>query len=176
MTDQRTSQLVVQGWQSKQQGDTDRLNAASQIAAVAVAKGNVAAQQAAVNRLQELIAFKEIKAPFDGVVTARNVDIGDLVNRRRPILDGPCSRSPHIHRMRIYVQVPQAFLGDLAPGVKATLRVPGHKEPFEATLVSSSNAVAETSRTALIELQAVTIPDGKLLTWRFRVGSIPPPG
>ena len=50
VTDQRTSQLVVQGWSSKQQGDTDRLNAASQLAALAVAKANVVAQQAAVNR------------------------------------------------------------------------------------------------------------------------------
>jgi membrane fusion protein, multidrug efflux system len=61
-TDQRTSQLVVQGWQSKQQGDNDRLNAASQLAALAVAKANVVAQQAAVKRLEELTAFEEIKA------------------------------------------------------------------------------------------------------------------
>ena len=82
-TDQRTSQLVVQGWQSKQQGDNDRLNAASQAAALSVAKANVVAQQAAVKRLEELTAFEQIKAPFDGVVTARNVDIGDLVNAGR---------------------------------------------------------------------------------------------
>src|SRR5277367_3646825 len=72
-TDQRTSQLVVQGWQSKQQGDNDRLNAASQLAGLAVARANVVAQQAAVSRLQELTGFEKIKAPFDGVVTARNV-------------------------------------------------------------------------------------------------------
>ena len=47
---------------------------------MSVAKANVVAQQAAVNRLQELTGFEQIKAPFDGVVTARNVDIGDLVN------------------------------------------------------------------------------------------------
>ena len=108
-TDQRTSQLVVQGWQSKQQGDNDRLNAAAQSAALSVAKGNVVAQQAAVKRLEELTAFEEIKAPFDGVVTARNVDIGDLVNA-----GGNTGRAlfqvADVHRMRIYVQVPQAFL------------------------------------------------------------------
>jgi membrane fusion protein (multidrug efflux system) len=164
-TDVRTSQLVVQGWQSKQQGDNDRLNAASQAAALSVAKANVVAQQAAVKRLEELTAFEEIKAPFDGIVTARNVDIGDLVNA-----GGNTGRAlfqvADLHRMRIYVQVPQAFLGELAPGVKATLHLPGQKETFEAQLVSTSNAVAETSRTSLVELQADN-PDNKLWPGAF---------
>jgi membrane fusion protein, multidrug efflux system len=164
-TNQRTSQLVVQGWQSKQQGDNDRLNAAAQSAALSVAKGNVVAQQAAVKRLEELTAFEEIKAPFDGVVTARNVDIGDLVNA-----GGNTGRAlfqvADVHRMRIYVQVPQAFLAELAPGVKATLHLPGQKETFEAQLVSTSNAVTETSRTSLVELQADN-PDNKLWPGAF---------
>src|ERR1700733_11066954 len=164
-TDVRTSQLVVQGWQSKQQGDNDRLNAASQAAALSVAKANVVAQQAAVKRLEELTAFEEIKAPFDGVVTARNVDIGDLVNA-----GGNTGRAlfqvADIHRMRIFVNVPQAFLGELAPGIKATLHLPGQKETFEAQLASTSNALAETSRTALVELQADN-PDGKLWPGAF---------
>ena len=164
-TDQRTSQLVVQGWQSKQQGDNDRLNAAAQSAGLAVAKANVTAQQSAVKRLEELTAFEEIRAPFDGVVTARNLDIGDLVNA-----GGNTGRALYqvadIHRMRIFVNVPQAFLGELAPGIKATLHLPGQKETFEAQLVSTSNALAETSRTALVELQADN-PDGKLWPGAF---------
>ena len=71
-----------------------------------------------------------------------------------------------IHRMRIYVNVPQAFLGELAPGIKATLHLPGQKETFEAELVSTSNALAENSRTALVELQADN-PDGKLWPGAF---------
>jgi len=165
VTDLRTSQLVAQGWQSKQQGDTDRLNAASQLAALAVAKANVVAQQAAVSRLEQLTSFEQIKAPFDGVVTARSVDIGDLVNA-----GGNTGRAlfqiSDIHRVRIYVNVPQAFLGELAPGVKATLHLPGQKETFEAELVSTSNSLAENSRTALIELQADN-PDGKLWPGSF---------
>ena len=123
------------------------------------------AQQAAVSRLEELTRFEEIKAPFDGVVTARNVDIGDLVNA-----GGTSGRAlfqiADIHRMRIYVNVPQAFLGELAPGIKATLHLPGQKETFEAELASTSNALAENSRTALIELQADN-PDGKLWPGAF---------
>jgi membrane fusion protein (multidrug efflux system) len=156
---------VTEGWSSKQQGDTDHLNAASRAAAVSVAKANVVAQQAAVSRLQELTSFEQIKAPFDGVVTARNVDIGDLVNA-----GGTTGRAlfqiADIHRMRIYVNVPQAFLGDLAPGIRATLHLPGQNETFEAELVSTSNALAENSRTALIELQADN-PEGKLWPGAF---------
>ncbi len=165
VTDQRTSQLVAEGWSSKQQGDTDHLTAAARAAAVSVAKANVVAQQAAVSRLEQLTGFEAIKAPFDGVVTARNVDIGDLVNA-----GGTAGRAlfqvADIHRMRIYVNVPQAFLGQLAPGVKATLHLPGQKETFEAELVSTSNALAENSRTALIELQADN-PGGNLWPGAF---------
>ncbi len=132
---------------------------------MSVAKANVVAQQAAVSRLEELTGFEQIKAPFDGVVTARSVDIGDLVNA-----GGTTGRAlfqiADIHRMRIYVNVPQAFLGELAPGIKATLRLPGQKETFEAELVSTSNALAENSRTALVELQADN-PDGKLWPGAF---------
>jgi membrane fusion protein (multidrug efflux system) len=164
-TDQRTSQLVVQGWQSKQQGDNDRLNAASQAAALSVAKANVVAQQAAVKRLDELTAFEEIRAPFDGVVTARNVDIGDLVNAGGNT-GSALFQIADVHRMRIYVNVPQAFLGELAPGIKATLHLPGQKETFEAQLVSTSNALVESSRTSLVELQADN-PDNKLWPGAF---------
>src|SRR6202021_522985 len=61
VTDARTSQLVTQGWSSKEQGDTDRLTAASRMAALSVAKANVVAQQAAVGRLVELIGFGHIQ-------------------------------------------------------------------------------------------------------------------
>jgi len=68
--------------------------------------------------------------------------------------------------MRVYVSVPQGFLGELAPGVKATLRLPGLKQTFEAEFVSTANALVESSRTALIELQADN-PDGKLWPGAF---------
>ena len=170
-TDQRTSQLVVQGWQSKQQGDNDRLNAASQAAALSVAKANVVAQEAAVKRLVELTAFEQIKAPFDGVVTARNVDIGDLVNA-----GGNTGRAlfqiADVHRMRIYVNVPQAFLGELSPGIKATLHLPGQKETFEAQLVSTSNALVESL--AHLAGRASGGQFGRqALAWRLRRSSFP---
>jgi len=160
VTNQRTTRLVAQGWSSAAQGDTDRFTAASRSAALAVAKANVQAQQANVGRLEELTRFEQIRAPFDGIVTARNVDIGDLVNA-----GGTSGRAlfqlSDIHRVRVYVNVPQAFLAEMKPGIKATLHLPGQQETFEAELVSTSNAISESSRTALIELQAFN-PDEKL--------------
>ena len=165
VTNGRTARLVALGWSTLEQGDTDRLTAAARTSALAVAKANVTAQQAAVNRLRELTGFEEIKAPFDGVVTVRNVNLGDLLNA-----GGTSGRALYqvadIHRMRIFVNVPQAFLGDLKPGVKATLHLPGQQETFEAELSSTSNALEENSRTALIELQADN-PDGKLWPGAF---------
>jgi membrane fusion protein (multidrug efflux system) len=165
VTNARTARLVTQGWSTLEQGDTDRLTATSRNAALAVAKANVTAQEAAVNRLQQLSGFEEIKAPFDGVVTARNVNVGDLLNA-----GGTTGKALYevadIHRMRIFVNVPQAFLGDLKPGVKATLHLPGRQDTFEAELTSTSNALEVNSRTALIELQANN-PDGKLWPGAF---------
>ncbi|MGO9673852.1 MAG: efflux RND transporter periplasmic adaptor subunit [Methylocella sp.] len=165
VTDQRTSRLVAQGWTSEQQGDTDRLTLASRVAALDVARANVEAQQAAVGRLEELTQFEQIKAPFDGIVTARSVDIGDLVNAGGKS-GKPLFQVSDIHEMRIYVEVPQAYLSDMKPGLEATLELPGTQKTFAATLVSTSNAIAENSRTALVELRAAN-PDGELWPGAF---------
>ena len=149
----RTTQLVKQGWSSELKGDTDRYGAASTLAAVAVAKANLAAQQAAVQRLEELASFEKITAPFDGVVTQRNVDVGDLVTANGTA-GKPLFQVSDIHRVRIYVDVPQAFLGGMKAGVKATLTLPGRTDTFDAAISSTSNALGEGSRTALVELQA----------------------
>ncbi len=153
VVNERTSRLVTQGWSSAAQGDTDRYTMASRQAAVAVAKADTVAQQAAVRRLDELASFEQIKAPFDGVITARNVDLGDLVTANGTS-GKPLFQVSDIHRVRVYVDVPQAYLGDMAKGLKATLDLPGHKGGFGAELVATSNALVEGSRTATIELQA----------------------
>ena len=127
VTDQRTSRLVAQGWTSEQQGDTDRLTLASRVAAVEVARANVEAQQAAVGRLEELTQFEQIRAPFDGIVTARSVDIGDLVNAGGKS-GKPLFQVSDIHEMRVYVNVPQAYLAEMKPGLEATLEMPGMEQ------------------------------------------------
>jgi len=134
---------------------------ADQTAADAEAKKAVMDASAAyVRQLEAMQSFKQIVAPFDGVVTARNTDIGALIN------SGSAGQAlfevSDLHRVRIYVQVPQAFTADLRPGLKATFEMPQYPgQKFDATLVTTSSAMNETSRSMLVELQADN-PDGKL--------------
>jgi RND family efflux transporter MFP subunit len=114
---------------------------------------DVQAAQANVARLEAMTSFKNLTAPFDGIVTARSLDIGDLVDA-----GGKTGKAlfvvSDLHAMRIYVNVPQAFLRDMKEGLKATLQLPGMDETFEASLLTTSNAVSEQSRTALVQLLA----------------------
>jgi RND family efflux transporter MFP subunit len=128
----------------------------------AAKKAIMDADEANVNQLEAMEDFKNIVAPFDGIVTARNTDIGAL------IIAGSTAglelfEVSDLSRVRIYVQVPQAYSANLAPGLKATFdmpQFPGRK--FDATLVTTSNAINATSRSMLVELQGDN-SDGKLL-------------
>jgi len=134
---------------------------ADQTAADAAAKKSVMdANEANVRQLEAMQSFKQIVAPFDGIVTARNTDIGALINSGSA--GQPLFEVADLHRVRIYVQVPQAFTADLSPGLKATFEMPQYPgRKFDATLVATSSAMNETSRSMLVELQADN-PDGKL--------------
>src|ERR1700733_10847364 len=79
VTNRRQSQLANLGWTSQQGGDQARLTYAGSIAAVGVARANLQAQQAQVSRLEELTGFEHVIAPFDGVITSRQIDVGSLV-------------------------------------------------------------------------------------------------
>ena len=129
----------------------------------ATAKKAVAdAAQANVRRLEALEAFKNIVAPFDGVVTARKTDIGALINAGSGGTGQELFEIADLHKVRIYVQVPQAFTTDLHPGLKATFELPQYPgRQFDATLITTSNAVEAGSRSMLVELQAEN-PNGAL--------------
>jgi RND family efflux transporter MFP subunit len=131
----------------------------------AAKKATVDAAQANVRRLEALEAFKTIVAPFDGVVTARNTDVGALINAGS---DGQeLFEVSDLHRVRIYVQVPQAFSAELRPGLKASFDLPQYPgRHFEATLVTVSNSVTATSRSMLAELQADN-PENELMAGTF---------
>jgi RND family efflux transporter MFP subunit len=138
-----------------------------QTAADAVGKEAVADAGAAnVRQLEAMQSFKQIVAPFDGIVTARNTEIGALINAGNTAGQELFEVSD-LHRVRIYVQVPQAFSADLHPGLKATFEMPQYPgRKFDATLVSTSNAMNATSRSMLVELQADN-SDGKLLSGTY---------
>ncbi|VFU09672.1 efflux RND transporter periplasmic adaptor subunit [Methylocella tundrae] len=168
VTDQRTSRLVAQGWSSAQQGDTDRLTFASRVAAVAVAKANVVAQQAAVNRLQQLTEFEQIKAPYDGVVTSRLVDVGDLVTADASS-GTPLFAVARTDVLRVQVFVPQAFTFGLKDGDPATATVselPG--QVFHGKVARNAEALAAGTRTLLMEVD-IDNREGKLAAGLYSV-------
>ena len=136
---------------------------ADQAEADAAAKKAVMDANAAnVRQLEAMQSFKQIVAPFDGVVTARNTDIGALINAGKTAGQELFEVSD-LHHVRIYVQVPQAFSADLRPGLKATFEMPQYPgRKFDANLVTTSNAMNATSRSMLVELQADN-SDSKLL-------------
>ncbi|HTV34070.1 MAG TPA: efflux RND transporter periplasmic adaptor subunit [Methylocella sp.] len=161
VTNARTSRLVAQGWSSQQQGDQDRLHFASQTAAVAVAKANVAAQEAVVNRLEQLTSFEKILAPFDGVITRRFIDVGSLVTADAAS-GTPLFSIAREDVLRVQVYVPQASVFGLKEGDRATVTVPELPDRvFEGKVARNASALTADTRTLLTEID-VDNRDGTL--------------
>ena len=127
---------------------------ADQTAADAAAKKAVVdANKANVRQLEAMQSFKTLAAPFDGVVTARNVEIGQLINSGGSGL--PLFEVSDLHRVRIFVQVPQSFTAGLAPGMKATFEMPQYPGvQFDAAVSHISKAINASSHSMQVELQA----------------------
>src|SRR5882724_3596293 len=127
---------------------------ADQTAADATAKQAVVdANEANVRQLEAMQSFKTLAAPFDGVVTSRNVELGMLINSGGS--GQPLFEVSDLHRVRIYVQVPQSFTAGLTPGLKAAFEMPQYPGvQFEATLSHISRSMNATSHSMQVELQA----------------------
>jgi multidrug efflux pump subunit AcrA (membrane-fusion protein) len=140
------------------------------------AVAEVAADQGDVDRLQALESFKKILAPFDGVVTARETDIGALINAGSGSGGGSgvntgsgsggggseLFRVADIHMMRVYVQVPQQLSAGIKAGLTAELHLPQYPDKtFKATVATTSSAINTSARTLLVELHADN-PGGEL--------------
>jgi len=129
-------------------------------------RAEVNAQRAHVDRLRALENFKRLAAPFDGIVTARNTDIGALINAGSNAA-APLFKVADMHEMRVYVRVPQAYAADLKPGLHASLTEPQYPgRIFDATLETTSVSAALESRTILVEFLAPN-QDGKLWPGTF---------
>jgi RND family efflux transporter MFP subunit len=131
-------------------------------------KAIVEANQANVKQLEALQSFEKIYAPFDGVVTARNTDIGDLINSGNA--GGVKTDLFHIAQpgtLRVYVNVPEEYSQGTKVGMTADLSLaefPGRK--FQGKLVRTAEAINMTTRTLLIEID-VNNPAGELLTGSY---------
>ena len=128
----------------------------------------VQANQANVKQLETLQSFEKIYAPFEGIVTVRNVDVGDLINSG----SAPGTRTDLFHiaqpeKLRVYVYVPQEYSQAAAPGLTAELTLaefPGRR--FPGKLVRTANAINSATRTLQAEVD-VDNPTGKLLSGSY---------
>jgi RND family efflux transporter MFP subunit len=147
---------------SVQERDAKQADYESGIARLNAAKADMAVAQADVDRLESLQSFKQVVAPFDGVVTARETDIGALINAGSNGTARELFSVADIHKVRIYIKVPQRLAGNIHPGLTAELRLPQYPgKVFTAKATTTSRSVNTSSRTLLVELQADN-PDGVL--------------
>ena len=151
------AEITARRWNALRSSDAVSQQSADEKAGEASArKAEVESAKAKVGHLQALENFKKIVAPFDGTVTVRNIDVGALVSAT------PAGNTHElqelfevsdVRKLRIYVQVPQAFAAQLSPGLKADLRLSQYPDrTFEAELATTSNAIAQKSRSLLVEL------------------------
>jgi len=115
-------------------------------------KGTVNADQANVERLEALAAYKKITAPFDGIVTARDTDVGALINAGGT-QGPPMFVVSDITKLRVYVNVPQNYVPSIKIGAKAVITVPEYpNRTFPATVEASAQAVDVNSGTTRMQL------------------------
>jgi RND family efflux transporter MFP subunit len=145
-TNRRWQGLLSTESVSRQDADEKAGDAAARKAAVDSAAANVA-------RLRDLESFKRVVAPFNGIVTARNTDIGALINAGQSS-GSELFRIADIQKLRIYVQVPEAYAAIAKPGLEAQLKFTEQaNKTFLARTVRTSNALDPTLRTLRVELQ-----------------------
>ena len=156
ITAARWQDLVSTGSVSQQETD----QAVSNLSAVKAAAESSAAN---MRRLEQLQSFEKIYAPFDGIITARNTDIGALIDAGASTQPRELFHIAAIQKLRLYVSVPEVYSRAARSGAPATLTLdefPG--QTFHGILVRNANSIDIASRTLLVEVD-VDNPTGQLL-------------
>ena len=156
ITAKRYQELIPTNAVAQQEVDQNNQNLDAQ-------KAGVQAGIANVNRLEQLQGFEKVVAPFDGVITQRRTDIGDLINAGNSGTGAQLFSISKINVVRVFVPVPESYSDQISDGLKATLELialPGQQ--FEGTVTRSSHSITSDSHTLLTEID-VPNPSGKLL-------------
>jgi RND family efflux transporter MFP subunit len=157
----RDEPLVNKGWVTQQQGTVDVQTVKSREAAVAIAQHNITAQQHLLQQLRQNRNYASVVAPFDGVITQRNVDVGTLVQGNAT--SGTFMfeiMQEDVIRVRVYVPQDAAF--GVAPGIDAMVRVPEIPDrEFRGKVTRIADALQAGTRTLLTEID-IPNPDGAL--------------
>jgi RND family efflux transporter MFP subunit len=146
-TAERWNSLLPLDAVSKQDAEEKNTDLASKASATKAAQANL-------DRLLAMKGFAQIVAPFDGIVTKRNIDIGALVSPGPAASGDALFAVSDIHALRVYVSVPQSYSAQIVPGISVTLAVPEYPgQSFRARLISTSNAISVQSSTLLVEFE-----------------------
>jgi RND family efflux transporter MFP subunit len=155
VTSGRYQNLLKTNSVSKQETDVAMSDATAKKAAVDASMANV-------RRLQQLQSFEKVYAPFDGIVTARNIDIGGLIQAGENTTPKELFHLAAIGKIRVFVSVPEAYSAAIKDGGKASLTLdeyPGRQ--FVGTIARNSNAIDLASRTLNVEVD-IDNPKGEL--------------
>jgi RND family efflux transporter MFP subunit len=156
ITASRWEDLVITGSVSQQETD----QAVSNLSAV---KASAESSAANVRRLEQLQSFEKIYAPFDGIITARNTDVGALIDAGANTQPRELFHIAAIHKLRLYVSVPEVYSRAARSGAPATLTLDEFPaQIFHGLLVRNANSIDIASRTLLVEVD-VDNPTGQLL-------------
>ncbi len=173
VTQYRQTTLAAEGWATQQNADQSRENFSVQTesvsqaqAGIRSAQANIAAQYANIQRLQALVGFEQIRAPFDGVVTVRNVDTGDLVAADQSG-GTPLFSLDRTDIIRVQAYVPQSDAVGIKAGLAADVSVPEIPgRIFHGKIARSSVSLTQNARTLLVEVD-VPNQDGTLRAGLF---------
>lgn len=167
--DQAAAQVEIAKSSAKRWENLQKMDAVAQqetderTNAYAQAQANLAAATANVRRLEELESFKHVYAPFSGVLTRRNVDIGALINAGNNGSNQQLFNIAKIDPIRVYINMPEIYASSVHPGVPATIEVTSLAgQRFSGTVVRSADAIDPATRTLLTEID-VPNPKGELL-------------
>jgi RND family efflux transporter MFP subunit len=157
VTAQRWANLLARGAVSQQDHDVYQAqaraleaNVQAQQKNVAAAAANVAAARSNAARLEQLLAYLHVRAPFSGIVTLRNVDTGALISAGQTLL----FRIAQPSTLRTFVNVPQGYASALRPGLPATVTFAGLPgRAFQGRVAHTSSALDQNTRTLLVEIQ-----------------------
>lgn len=135
--------------------DARKADVKAQEANLVAAEEAIKAQTAEVARIDQMSEFKRVTAPWDGIITQRNCAVGNLITPAALAAGRDLFRLSDISKLRVFVNVPQVNIGDIKVGQKALVRIPDLKQTLVGSVVRTSNALENQSRTLLAEVNVV---------------------
>ena len=135
--------------------DARKADVKAQEANLVAAEEAIKAQTAEVARIDQMSEFKRVTAPWDGIITQRNCAVGNLITPAALAAGRDLFRLSDISKLRVFVNVPQVNIGDIRVGQKALVRIPELKQTLVGSVVRTSNALENQSRTLLAEVNVV---------------------